>query len=143
MAILATRRERSPNTPEGWTLIDSGLAHEKEATLAVWYRLADGTELTSHTLSWLWGESQAVGAILRYGDINPTAPIGAIATSTGIGNAPVSPGIKVTDAGTRILYIYAVGDGDRVISAPEDTEDRFPEPAGEARASREERPTHC
>ena len=101
------------------------MAHEQEATLAPWYRLADGSELASHTLSWLWGRSQAVGAILRYGDIHPTEPVGAVSTSTGKGNAPVAPGVTTPDAGTRVLHIYAVGDGDRVISSPAGADERF------------------
>ena len=76
IAILAIDRERTPVTPEGWTLIESGFTHQEEATLAIWYRLADGTEEQSYTLEWTGGKRPAVAAILRYRGAHTTDPIG-------------------------------------------------------------------
>ena len=76
IALVALARDRTPEAPAGWTLIDSGIAAEDEARLAIWYRVADGSEGESYAFTWADGRSRGGGAILRYRGVDPASPIG-------------------------------------------------------------------
>ncbi len=115
VAILVTAEGRSPVSLTGWTLIDTGTTDsadvDADATLAVWYRIADGSEPSTYDFGWTGGPAEGAVAILRYRDVDPDAPIGTIAVGTGEGNAAKAPAVA-SGAGARILRIYAADGGE-------------------------------
>ncbi|MXX18834.1 MAG: hypothetical protein F4Z48_04985, partial [Dehalococcoidia bacterium] len=112
MGILAIDKERTPTTPQGWSLADTGFTHQEEATLAVWYRFADGSEGESLTLGWTGGKRQAIAAILRYRGVDPAYPVGSVGVATAETNAPTAPSVTATRANARILRVYGADGGD-------------------------------
>ena len=113
VAILAV--QGNPNTmgPDGWMNVP-GFAGFNGATcggdgqgtscqLAVFYKVADGSE-TSASFSWRPAR-QAAGTVLRYSNVDRSAPIGATRVGRGSSSAPTAPVITTTRDGSRVLRV--------------------------------------
>ncbi len=119
VAVLGVPGNPNTSGPEGWTAVP-GLGGFNGATcqadgqgtacqLAVFYRIADGSESTA-SFSWS-GRRQAAAAVLRYSNVDVNAPIGAAGHTRGSSETPNAPVVETTRDGSRALRI-AVGELD-------------------------------
>jgi len=98
------------NTPAGWNLVDGGLCNGSVCYLAVFSRIATGTE-TSVTVTWTGNEASA-GGIIRYRGVNTLTPINVSGFSTGRSTTPTAPSVTTTVGSTRVVRIMgADGNG--------------------------------
>ena len=113
VAILGIQSNPNTSGPEGWTPVrgfpgfngamcqaDSG---GTACQLTVYYRIADGSETTA---SFTWGVTrQAAGAVLRFSNVDPNAPIGVARSDRGSSDTPTAPTVTTTQDGSRVLRI--------------------------------------
>ena len=113
IAVLAFDHNVNPSAPAGWTLIGDQ-NNSNYVTVAVWYKIAGGSEPGSYTFTWSSSdeEEKAVGAILRYTGAHATAPINASGFATGSSASPTAPDITTTTANTTVLRIFGADDDD-------------------------------
>lgn len=113
IAILGVQANPNTSGPEGWTgLRDfpgfNGALCQADAQgpacqLAVYYRIADGSETTA---SFSWGTMrQAAGAVLRFSNVDTNDPIGVVRPARGSSDEPTAPTITTTQDGSRVLRI--------------------------------------
>ena len=94
-----------------WTLVNQGV-NGTAVTLAVFYRVASGSEPTSYTFSWA-GNEQAAGVMLRYSGVDTATPLDLAAVAgTGTTTAPTAPTITTVTNGARIVRFYGADDDD-------------------------------
>jgi hypothetical protein len=110
LATISTDGSTSFSTPTGWTLLNQD-SNGTDITLAVFYRVADGTEPTNYTFNWT-GSEQAAGAILRYTGVDTTTPIDVWDAANSNDNAPTAPSVNTTVADTMVVRIYGADDDD-------------------------------
>ncbi|MEN0048852.1 MAG: T9SS type A sorting domain-containing protein [Bacteroidota bacterium] len=129
IATIATDGNTNFSTPSGWTLVDNaegvGQAASGAATLAVYYRIVDGTEPSVYTFSWS-GSQEAIGAITRYSGVDPLMPIDAFGVATGTSDAPTAPSVSTSVNDAMIIRIFgADGDGGNSASEPSGTTEAY------------------
>lgn len=129
IATIATDGNTSFSTPTGWILIDDaegvGQAPSNAATLAVYYRITDGSEPSSYTFNWSNSE-EAIGAITRFSGVNTSIPIHDFGTAKGTSNAPTTPDINISVTDAMIIRIFgADGDGGNNANAPSGTTEAY------------------
>ena len=111
-----TKASLSPPGGEGWTLIDLDYYYG-QATLGVWWKLADASESPSHQFSWD-DYQEAYGWIMRFTSHHPTAPINASAAQGGSSSLPECPSVTTTVASTMIVRIGGFDDDDIIVDTP-------------------------
>ncbi len=116
LATISTDGDVTFNTPTGWTLLNQGPSPGNDSTLAVFYRIAGGSEPTTYTFTWS-GNQQAAGAILRYTGVDSITPINTFATATGTSASPTAPSVTTTVADTMVVRIFGA-DFSGTISPP-------------------------
>ena len=119
VAILGVPGNPNTSGPEGWTAVAgfggfNGARCQSDGQgtacqLAVFYRIADGSESTA-SFSWS-GRRQAAAAVLRFSNVDVNDPIGAANQRRGSSDTPSAPVIVTTRDGSRALRI-AVGELD-------------------------------
>ena len=121
VAILGVKGNPNTQGPSEWAAVP-GFSGFNGATcvadtqgiacqLAAFYKIADGSE-SSATFS-LGSTQQAVGAVVRYANVNTRSPIGAAREQRGASSTPTAPVITTTRDNSRVLRI-ALGDADGV-----------------------------
>ena len=116
VAVLGAPGNPNTSGPEGWTEVRgfggfNGAICQSDGQgtscqLAVYYKLADGSESTA---SFSWGGSrQAAGAVLRYSNVDPNEPIGAFNQQRGSADTVTAPVVETTRDGSRALRIAVV-----------------------------------
>ncbi|MBE2224705.1 MAG: hypothetical protein IAF02_24405, partial [Anaerolineae bacterium] len=116
LAAIATDGSRTIAAPTGWTIINRGNSGG-EVSLAVFYKIATGTEPGNYAFTWTGGE-QATGTIMRYTGVNPSSPINTSGFGTGTSNAPTAPTVTTTTAETMVVRIFATDDDDNPFAFP-------------------------
>lgn len=113
IAILGVQTNPNTSGPDGWTSVP-GFSGFNGATcppdtqgtacqLTVSYKIADGSETS---VSFRWGPArQAVGAVLRYSNVDTNRPIGASGQQRGSSTMPTAPVITTTRDGSRVLRV--------------------------------------
>jgi hypothetical protein len=104
--------------PAGWTLINRLADGTGNVTLAVWWKVAGVAEPANYAFTWTTSK-KAYGWIMRFGGVEPTAPINAVATLTGASSYPVCPTVTTTVANAMIVRIGAFDDGDVDVDDPD------------------------
>ena len=113
VAVLGVQGNPNTSGPDGWTGVrgfpgfnGATCQADGEGTacqLAVYYRIADGSETTA---SFNWGVvRRAAGAVLRFSNVDTSAPIGVSRLDRGSSDAPTAPTITTTQDGSRVLRI--------------------------------------
>ena len=113
VAILGIQSNPNTTGPDGWTAVSgfpgfNGAMCQADGggtacQLAVYYRIADGSETTA---TFNWGVvRRAAGAVLRFSNVDTSAPIGVALPDRGSSNAPTAPTITTTRDGSRVLRI--------------------------------------
>ena len=113
VAILGAPGNPNTSGPEGWTEVPgfhgfNGATCQSDGQgiacqLAVFYRIADGSESTA-SFSW-GGRRQAAAAVLRFSNVDVNEPIGAANHRRGSSDTPMAPVIETTRDGSRALRI--------------------------------------
>jgi len=108
LAVISVDGNQTVAAPAGWTALDNGQAPNNAASLGVFYKLATSSEPANYAFTWGAGE-QAVGAIMRYSNIDTANPIDVTSgiTATGNSNFPTSPDITTNSPNTTVVYAYA------------------------------------
>lgn len=113
IAALAVDGETTTiNPPTGWVSVDQGnTSGGANATgLAIFRRIASGSEPSIYTFNLASGSEQMVGTILRYSGVDNANPIDAIdsANSPGNGNnSPVAPDVASSVTNTLALRFFS------------------------------------
>ena len=113
VAILGVQSNPNTSGPEGWTAVRgfSGFGGAlcqadgggTACQLTVYYKIADGSETTA---SFSWGAMrQAAGAVMRFSNVDTSAPIGEVRPDRGSSDTPRAPTITTTRDGSRVLRI--------------------------------------
>ncbi|WP_288955763.1 T9SS type A sorting domain-containing protein [uncultured Polaribacter sp.] len=117
------RNTQTFNTPSGWTLIQSNIAPNTNASLAVYYRVADGSEGATQAFT-VGLNDELCGAIIRYDDVdnlpNPIDVSALARANTGSANPPA---ITTNNNSSTVINIVAV-DGTGSMSIPSGTTER-------------------
>ena len=113
ISILGVQANPNTQEPEGWTTVPgfggfngANCAADSEGTacqLAIFYKIADGSE-TSIMLDW-GSQRHAAGVVLRYSNVDQTAPIGQANQQRGSSNKPTAPVVNTSRNGSRIVRI--------------------------------------
>jgi RHS repeat-associated protein len=90
-------------TPAGWTLIGSTMGSTNGPRLIAFRRFAATGDPASWTFT-LAASGRAVGSVVAYSGVNPTAPIDAFAVPSG---PPIVPQVTTTGANRMVLTIVA------------------------------------
>ena len=116
VAILGVPGNPNTSGPEGWTAVRgfhgfNGAMCQADGggtacQLAVFYRIADGSESTP-SFSWS-GTRQAAAAVLRFSNVDANEPIGPANQQRGSGDTVTAPVIETTRDGSRALRIALV-----------------------------------
>ena len=116
VAILGVPGNPNTSGPEGWTAVPgfdgfNGAMCQSDGQgtacqLAVFYRIADGSESTA-SFSWS-GRRQAAAAVLRFSNVDVNEPIGAAGPQRGSSDMPTAPVVEITRDGSRALRIAVV-----------------------------------
>jgi hypothetical protein len=127
IAILSKDGSGAINTPTRWTLIDEGADAANKIRIGVFYLVAEPSEPNSYTISWNPGASkEAVGAILRYSDVDITGPVNISASSSGSGMSASAPSVTTTVDNTIVLRLVgAAGNTLDATSHPAEHTGRF------------------
>jgi hypothetical protein len=104
--------------PAGWTLVNRLADGSNNVTLAVWWRVAGVAEPTNYAFTWT-SPKKAYGWVMRFGGVEPTAPIDTTATLMGAGSYPVCPTVTTTVANAMVVRIGAFDDGDVDVDDPD------------------------
>ncbi len=107
----------APLDPGAWTLLDIAATTGPlsgdltQATVGVWYRVADGTEPATADFAWTADgggavEQQATAAILRYSGVDTLNPINAFAADGGVTSFPTAPDVTTTVEGAVIVRAF-------------------------------------
>lgn len=128
LAFITTDDNETINIPAGWTLYNQGFDANNSVTLAVFYRIADGSEPGNYTFTW-GSTEETLGVILRYAGVDTANPIQLALTQTGNSNTPDAPSITTTTDDTEIIYVFAqdADYGDQANPQPTGTTDVFSE----------------
>jgi len=105
IAAVATDDNENVSAHAHWTLIDQGDAGFSGPTLAVYYRIATGSELSNYTFT-IGGTEEFAAAILRYSGVHMTTPIFASASNTGNSTSVDAQSVSAT-ANSLIVRIFA------------------------------------
>ena len=116
VAILGIQGNPNTSGPEGWTEVrgfhgfnGSMCQADGQGTacqLAVFYRIADGSESTA-SFSW-GGTRQAAATVLRYSNVDANEPIGSSNQQRGSSDTVTAPVVETTRDGSRALRIALV-----------------------------------
>ena len=119
VAILGVPGNPNTSGPEGWTAVPgfdgfNGAMCQSDGQgtacqLAVFYRIADGSESTA-SFSW-GGRRQAAAAVVRFSNVDANEPLGAVGQQRGSSDTPRAPTVDTTRDGSRALRI-AIGELD-------------------------------
>ncbi|MEM1326554.1 MAG: SdrD B-like domain-containing protein [Bacteroidota bacterium] len=139
LATVVTDGNTSFSTPSGWQLIDPtdgvGTASGDNATLAIYFRIADGSEPANYTFTWT-GSEQAIGAISRYSNVDIANPIHALDVATGSSTNPTAPDITTTLDDVLLIRLFgADGDGGNFATVPSGTTEIFTGRSGSSNAN--------
>ena len=106
----AVRRDRTLNTPDGWTLrllLNNTGTQNNRARLYVWTRVASDTEPASYTITAETDTTAVFGMLaysgVEYGSVQETDPDNSLAT-TG-----TFPSINVTSVPAFVLRLWSLG----------------------------------
>lgn len=113
VAYVAKDSSTAVNVPTGWTASATSAMGTTEGYLAIFTRIADGTELASYTFTWT-GNEAAYAAMMRY--TGASGQVLAAISSAATGQA-VAPSIATTVANTIALRI-AGRDRDNGVTDP-------------------------
>ena len=113
VSILGSKANPNTSGPDGWTAVPgfggfngavcAADSQGAACQLAIFYKIADGSETSA---SFGWGSSRHAAAIvLRYSNVDASAPIGAARSQRGSSNAPTAPVVNTSRDGTRVLRI--------------------------------------
>ena len=113
VAILGIQANPNTSGPDGWTVLPdlpgfNGATCQADGQgtacqLTVYFRIADGSETAA---SFRWGTvRRAAGAVLRFSNVDTSAPIGAARIQRGSSDAPTAPVIVTKRDGSRALRI--------------------------------------
>lgn len=115
-SITAVNDNANYTTPAGWTLVRRANTSDEDLTLAVFYRVTDGTESNSYTFNIDISED-ICGSIIRYDNVaqNLTNPITASAITGATSGTAVSPSVFApNDLSTIVRIIGVDNDADPV-----------------------------
>ena len=113
IAILGIQGNPNTSGPDGWAALP-GFGGFNGATcqadgqgiacqLAVFYKIADESE-TDASFSWA-GTRRAVGAVVRFSNVDASSPIGVSRPQRGSSATPTAPVVTTTRDGSRVLRI--------------------------------------
>ncbi|MHC4535676.1 MAG: LamG-like jellyroll fold domain-containing protein, partial [Planctomycetota bacterium] len=112
IAAIATDWDTSgamtPPTGEGWTKVSLN-DYSNEATLGIWWKLADASESPSHEFSWSGGQ-QAYGWMMRFMGSDLTDPIDIWTGNGEDSDSPTSPSAITSVTDCIILRLGAFDD---------------------------------
>ena len=118
IALIGTDDDENINTPSGWTSILVANAGISGPTLAVFYRVTDGSEPSTYTFDG-WGTEGVCAAIMRYSNVDITNPINAFAFASDSNNSDAQcPSTTTTVNNAIIVRIVALDDNEAPISQP-------------------------
>lgn len=108
-ALVKQGNGGSIGTPTGWSLIDQGPCPSGNflgsCRMAVFYRVADGSQGTGVTINISGGPVALAGAVLQYTDIDTSAPLDVSGSNTGVSASPTAPSVVTSAANTRVVRI--------------------------------------
>lgn len=113
VVALAGSDASSMQGEAGWTRIFSLSDASNAVTTAVWWKLASASEAANHMFAWT-DPHKAYGWIMRFGGVEPSAPINASASTAGssASSAPQCPSVTTTVANCMIVRIGGFYGGD-------------------------------
>ena len=113
IAVLGVQGNPNTSGPDGWTAVPgfagfNGTMCQADGQgtacqLAVYTKIADGSE-TNAVFSW-GGTQRAAGAVLRFSEVDSSAPIGVARSQRGSSAFPIAPRVTTTRDGSRVLRI--------------------------------------
>ena len=112
----STSSSLAPPGGEGWTEVNLD-DRNGQATLGVWWKLADASESSSHQFTWS-GDQEAYGWIMRFTGHNTGSPINASAAQGENSSSPDCPSVTTTVADCLIVRIGGFDDDDITVDAP-------------------------
>lgn len=107
IALISTDGNPTMTTPNGWDLEDEIGGTAKSF---IYRRLSPGNEPLSYTWT-LDGAEDAVGAIIRFLNVDPDTPINAKEKTSGTGSTIVVPAITTTVENAMLLTLVSLNDG--------------------------------
>lgn len=107
IALISTDGDPTMTKPAGWDIEDSIGGTAKSF---IYRKLATGSEPVSYTWT-LDGAEDAVGAIIRFVNVDPDDSIDAKVKSSGTGSTVPVPAITTTVDGAMLLTIISLNDG--------------------------------
>ena len=115
IATIAKRSAGSFNQPPGWTLINTVTSADSTITQAVYYRIADSTDVAATSVFFYFsGAAKATGGVSRYSGVDTSNPVNVSASSTAAGplnNNFSTPSVTTTVANTRVINSISQADG--------------------------------
>jgi hypothetical protein len=107
LALISTDGNPTMTSPVGWDLEDEIGGTAKSF---IYRRLSPGSEPATYTWD-LDGAEDAVGAIIRFINVDPDDPINAKEKTSGTGSTLSIPSITTTVENTMLLTLISLNDG--------------------------------
>lgn len=115
LATISTDGSEIFNPTTGWVLLRQ--QNNNGSTLAVFYRIATGSENPNYTFTW-GSTEQAAGSILRYSGVDTSDPIDLSAIASGSTNQPTAPSVTTTVDDTLVVRTFGADDDDIPFTGP-------------------------